>query len=174
MLLVVVAIAGGIVMLVLNMGGNEAPEIAPVVVVNSPVPTQRPAAFPVAPATPTIPPEVDPNVQGIPDVPTPTLALVLDGPTLEPVVFSPTPRVLTVGERVIVQDVSPDQLNVRDNPGVSGTNIVFRAPEGTLFTVVDGPQQADGLTWWRIQDLNNASRVGWAAANYLVLSPESE
>lgn len=174
MLLGVVVVAAGIVIAVLNLGGREAPEADPIVVIITAPPTERPAEFPAAPATPTIPPEVDPNVQGIPDVPTPTVALALSGPTLAPVVFSPTPRVLGVGERVIVQDVAPDQLNVRDNPGVTDSSVVFRASEDTAFVIVDGPQQADGLTWWQVQDPNNNTRIGWAASNYLVLAPEGE
>ncbi len=171
MLLFVIVMAMGIVMLVIGLGGNTAPESAPVIIVSSPIPTERPASFPDSPATATIPPALDPNLTGI--TPAPPVSFALSGPTLEPVIISPTPRNITVGERVQVFSVRPDQLNVRDNPGVTGTVIVFRASEGAEFLIVDGPQQADGLTWWRIQNEGNQTEIGWAAANYLQIPPGS-
>jgi hypothetical protein len=63
--------------------------------------------------------------------------------------------------------VDADELNIRDKPGVIGSNVVARAREGSVFTIVEGPQQADGFTWWRIQDIQDPSRAGWGVANYL-------
>jgi len=168
MLFIVIAIAGGIVLLVVSLGNTTIGESDPVFVIITAVPTQRPAEFPASPATATIPPAVDPNntVNA-----TPVQPLALAGPTLAPVVFTPTPRILTVGENVVVVDVGDDQLNVRDSAGVQGTEVIFRAPEGTEFTIVDGPLQSDGLTWWRIQSVVNGSLSGWAAANYLQIAP---
>ncbi len=162
-ILFVLMTVAGIVVVVVNLGGNEAPEKAPQIIVSSPIPTERPASFPLSPASPTIPPEVDPNVIGFTAQP-----LALAGPTLEAIVFTPTPQLITIGSRVVVLDVAPDQLNVRDNPGVTGTSIIFQAEELSEFVVVDGPRQADGLTWWRVEDPLNTSRAGWAASNYLV------
>lgn len=164
MLFVVIAIAAGLVLLVLSLGGNTAPEKEPVIIISSPVPTERPAEFPVSPATPTIPPEYNPNPDDAGILPPP---LVLSGPTLEPVELSPTPFPIQVGGRVAVIDVGTDELNVRDSPGVVDTNVIFRADEGSVFAIMDGPRQADGLTWWQISDPQDPSRTGWAAANYL-------
>jgi len=50
--------------------------------------------------------------------------------------------------------------------------VEFRAEEGTEFIVVDGPRQADGLTWWQIQAPDNPAQTGWAASNYLILPPD--
>ncbi|GAB4509086.1 MAG: hypothetical protein OHK0046_03410 [Anaerolineae bacterium] len=187
MLIVVIGITGGIVLLVISLGGRSAPESPPVILVSSPVATQRPAEFPVVPATATIPPQFDPNVSGTggsaPEVasgetagganslPTAPATFALSGPTLPPVIFTPTPRSISIGERVLVIDVGDQQLNVRDNPGVAGTSILFRVVEGTEFVIVDGPRQADGLTWWRIQSPLNQSQIGWAASNYLEIAP---
>ena len=44
---------------------------------------------------------------------------------------------------------------------------VFFAHEGDRFTVIDGPEQGSGLTWWKVQDPVNPAQVGWAAADYL-------
>ncbi len=92
--------------------------------------------------------------------------LVLSGPTLPAVVFTPTPQPIAKGITVMVVDVGDQQLNVRERPGIVDVEIAFRAPEGTQFVVGDGPSQGDGLTWWRI-DEPGTGRSGWAASNYL-------
>jgi hypothetical protein len=100
------------------------------------------------------------------------VVLELTGPTLAPVVFTATPQPITVGSAVVVAGVGDQELNVRDNAGVLTTSVIFRADEGTRFVVVDGPTQADGFTWWQIQDTTNASLIGWAVSNYLSVAPE--
>jgi hypothetical protein len=42
--------------------------------------------------------------------------------------------------------------------------------EGIVLRVVDGPRDADGLRWWKLQNRNDANDIGWAAADYLVLT----
>lgn len=93
--------------------------------------------------------------------------LILTGPTLAPVLFTPTPQPITVGSAVVVTGVGNQALNIRDRAGTLGTNVLFRLDDGTRLIVVDGPTQADGFTWWQVQDVNNASQTGWAVANYL-------
>ena len=162
MLIIVVALAGGIIALVLSMGGNnDIPEAEPVVILSTAVPSQRPQSFPASPATATFPPEVD-------TLRSPVAPLVLAGPTVATPVISPTPRPITIGETVIVSDVGVQELNIRDRAGVIDTSIIFRAPEGSLFTIMDGPRQSDGLTWWLIEDVFDSTRRGWAASNYLI------
>jgi hypothetical protein len=167
MLFVVLIIAGGIVALIIGLGGRSAPELDPVIIVSTSVPTEPAGAVAAVPASPTIPPEFDPSVSGA----RPS-ALQLAGPTLVPVSLSPTPQPITLGGQVRVIDVGIQQLNVRDRAGTRESTVVFRAEEGTIFTVVGGPEQADGLTWWRVQDPDNQARAGWAAANYLQLLTE--
>lgn len=166
-LLVLVAVAG-IVALVLSMGGSDAPDEPPVVVMRSAVPTERPASFPAVPVTPTLPPFADRSVQQ------PQGTFALAGPTLATPAISPTPRPVDIGTRVIVVDVGDQQLNVRDAPGVFGTVVIFRAQEGSTFNVVEGPQQVDGLTWWRVQSITDPTQTGWAAANYLQAPPTTD
>jgi hypothetical protein len=161
MLFLVMAAAAGIVFIVLSLGGNAVPEAVPIVIVSSPIPTTRPDSFPISPATATIPPEANIILTR------PPVTFSLSGPTLAPPPVTPTPQRIALGEQIIVVDVGITQLNVRDSPGVIDTTILFRTEEGTIFTVVDGPQQADGLTWWKIQDPANPVRAGWAASNYL-------
>lgn len=94
-------------------------------------------------------------------------AAVLDGPTLPAVIFTATPQTIAIGMSVIVAGIDGDELNVRDTAGVLGTNILFRLREGTLLSVMAGPTQADGFTWWRVQNPANPSQVGWAVSNFL-------
>ncbi len=173
MVMFVIVATGATVAAIIGLGGKTAPEEQPIIIVISPVPTERPAEFPISPASPTIPPEVDPIGANMDDagIVAPTQPFILSGPTLEAVVFTPTPRGITIGDSILVKDVGADQLNVRNEPGVIDTQVIFRADEGALFVIVAGPSQADGLTWWQIQDPNNATRTGWAASNYLILAP---
>lgn len=93
-------------------------------------------------------------------------SLQIDGPVLPTVVITLTPIPLTVGASVEVAGVGNQELNIRNVPSLIDSTILFRAPDGTAFEVIDGPQQADGFTWWRIRDVE--FRVeGWAVANYL-------
>lgn len=171
MLLVVMGISFAVVMLVLALGNNDAtatpPEGDPVVLVLSPQATFTPVTIDETQAilaTPTLPPQVEALTQN-----TPPGALALQGPTLEAVVFTPTPPPISIGVNVIVDGVGQNELNVREVPGVQGTSVLFRAPEGTAFNVIEGPAQADGFTWWRIQSVSNPNQSGWAAANYLLV-----
>jgi hypothetical protein len=171
MILIVAGIACGIVMLVIYLGGNTPEEAPPVVIVNSPMPTNSPASFPASPATPTIPPELNTGVSGV--APQPPASFQLFGPTLEAIATStPTRPPIAVGVTVVVRGVEPDELNVRDSPGTRDTSILFRADEGTRFTIVGGPQQGDGFTWWQIQNPATPSETGWAVSNYLEVAQE--
>lgn len=167
LLILVALVAGGIVMLVIALGGNDGePDRAPVVVMSSAVPTTRPDSFPAAPTTPTLPAFADRSIQQ------PIGTFALAGPTLATPAISPTPRPVDIGAEVIVVDVGDQQLNIRDDAGVFETVVLFRIPEGGRLVVLEGPLQVDGLTWWRVQDATNPNQTGWAAANYLQVPPE--
>jgi hypothetical protein len=165
MLITVAALAAGIVLLIVALGGREGDGGEPRIVVISPEPSLRPATFPVSPATATLPPQIEPLVQQPP-------RMELAGPTLAPIPITPTPRALAVGEQVIVANVGDQELNVRDQPGVFGTNILFRIPQGSTLRIIGGPEDVDGLVWWQVQDPINTARTGWAAADYLLVAPE--
>ncbi len=58
-------------------------------------------------------------------------------------------------------------LNLRDQPSKNGT-VIQKMPEGTYLTIVDGPVQADGETWWKVEvaDFGADQPVtGWVAEN---------
>lgn len=171
MLLIVIGIAVGVVMLVISLGAentrspNALPtQPPPVVIVSSPIPTERPSSFPASPATPTLPAQFSNLLQAPAD-------FSLVGPVLPTVFISPTPIFIEIGVRVQVVGLSGDELNVRDNAGIFGTNVLFRAPEGSLFDVVAGPLQVDNLSWWQLRDPNDPTRIGWAASQYLEAIP---
>jgi hypothetical protein len=97
--------------------------------------------------------------------------LVLEGPTLAPVILTPTPAAINIGSRVMVEGVDADTLNVRSSASLNQSSILFRAQEGDIFNVIEGPATSDGFTWWRIQDPNDVNRTGWAVGNYLTVIP---
>ncbi len=161
MLLMVMAVVFGVVAVVLALGSSQPPsDVTPIIRIITAQPTLSSGAS--APnANDSVPSSI--QLSGA----NPPSQLALEGPTLPPVLFTPTPLPITLGSTITVRGVSEQQLNVRDSAGVQGTTVLFRSPEGTNFTVVDGPSQADGFTWWKIQNVANPSQSGWAVANYL-------
>lgn len=55
-------------------------------------------------------------------------------------------------------------LNLRDTASTSGA-IVTCMQDGTLVTVLGGPESADGVTWWNVQA---GGSVGWASDQFLI------
>lgn len=156
MLLLVFGIVGAIVMLVYTLGGQNAPGGQPRVVIITAAPS--PTLAETAVVTPTTPPvEPLPQFQG----PIPTFAL--EGPTLAPIILSPTPVEISIGATVIV---NVDGLNIREAAGTNNKVVTF-GNNGDRFTVVEGPEQASNLTWWHITDPDDPTRDGWAASDYL-------
>lgn len=92
--------------------------------------------------------------------------LTIDGPVLPTVSITSTPVSLTVGATVEVAGVGGQELNIRNKPGLTDSTILFRAAEGTTYEVIDGPQEADGFSWWQVRDTQFQVQ-GWAVANYL-------
>jgi hypothetical protein len=97
----------------------------------------------IAPPTPTI----DPNA-------TPTLA----------------PGVIGIGGYVQISGTEGQGLRIRATAGLNGET-VFRGEEAEVFTVKDGPQVVDGHTWWYLIAPYDATRAGWAAADFLAVVP---
>ncbi len=103
-----------------------------------------------------------------PAQPTPTIAL----PTPIPSPSLP-PGNITIGVLVKVVGVGVTGLNIRSAPGTGDTSTPrFVAQEESIFVVVEGPQTADGLEWWRLEDPDDPQRYGWAARNYLEVISE--
>jgi hypothetical protein len=97
-------------------------------------------------------------------LPTPTVPLPtpVPSPSLPPGEFA-------IGASITVVGVGTSGLNIRDTPGLEGAPR-FLAYDEETFVLVDGPQTADDLEWWRIEDPNDANRYGWAARNFLTVT----
>ncbi len=161
MLLIVIAIVVALVTLLMTLGGGNAPAGDPRVVIITAVPTETPLA-PLTGSTqnPTIIPQGDGT-----SIPVPEFAL--EGPTLPPIIFSPTPLTIAIGVTV---RIDAEGLNIREAAGLDQT-VLFQADQGDLFTVIGGSTRASDITWWQIQDPNDPTRSGWAAADYLLAQP---
>jgi hypothetical protein len=61
-------------------------------------------------------------------------------------------------------------LRMRSAPTTQGDNIIARLPIGTQMRVEEGPQSADGFTWWRV--ITVGGNEGWVAGENLVLQPD--
>ncbi len=87
-------------------------------------------------------------------------------PTL-PVPPPPPPGAIGIGAFVQVSGTGGDGLRLRSQPALSG-EILFLGLESEIFRVDDGPQQADGYTWWYLVAPYDANVNGWAVANFMV------
>ncbi len=112
--------------------------------------------------TPVAPSSSPSAVQVVSSTPPPQTVVVT-----EPVAtlsIQPEPGTISVGQVAQVRaDVGA--LNVRDRPGTNQTiPIIFVLQPGTRVDVVEGPVQADGLTWWKVRAVN---QDGWCAGEFL-------
>jgi hypothetical protein len=162
MILAVLGIGAFVVAAAIALGGRDSvPASTPVIRIITAVPGENSNTFQLTPPT------AEAGSRTIIGNDSAPQSLSLDGPTLPAVVITPTPIGITQGATVAVTGVDDQQLNVRDVAGVTGSSILFRADEGEQFIISDGPLQADGFTWWQIQDAAAPSRTGWAVSNYL-------
>jgi hypothetical protein len=94
----------------------------------------------------------------VPPTPVPEVPSATPLPITTPIPTLAAP-VLQVGGQAQVVNVGDAALLVRAQPGI-GQPVQARFPEGTQVSLVEGPVEADGFTWWRIQ-ADNVS--GWSA-----------
>jgi hypothetical protein len=137
---------------------------------------------PLAVAAPAATPILTPTLATVADTPTltPTLAPVADtptaAPTLEPVA---TTAITATAAPVLTPTVTPEGgipsptiggraevttqyqfINLRSAPGL-GSETIGQLPDGTVVTILEGPEELDDLRWWRVDDGQGNS--GWAA-----------
>ncbi len=107
--------------------------------------------------TPTLTPTVAAPTATTPPEPTAILtATAVLTPTATPEGGIPSP---TVGGRARVT-TRYQFINLRADPGLGGEAIA-QLSDGTVVTILEGPQQADNLVWWKVDD--GQGHVGWAA-----------
>lgn len=68
----------------------------------------------------------------------------------------------TFGEQARVNTTGADTLNVRSTPSVTG-QILERVRDGSFVTILDGPREADGFTWWLV--VTSRGVQGWVVAS---------
>ena len=70
--------------------------------------------------------------------------------------------------RVMLVTGTGSSLVVRDAPAKSGKRLAA-IPDGSKAHVIDGPQTADGITWWKLDSYNSKdpTAAGWSAGQFL-------
>jgi cytoskeletal protein RodZ len=146
---IIIALCVGLVLVVRAIRGNgdETPTPAPTATrTATETPTTRPpAATEGAPATATVPLPI-----GTPEATSP-------------------PTEIEPGVQVTVQGTQGQGLNLRAQATTSA-RIIVNAREGTVLTVVEGPEEADGYVWWKLR--TPGGEEGWGAARWLALQEE--
>ncbi|MGD9091557.1 MAG: hypothetical protein PVF74_01825 [Anaerolineales bacterium] len=79
---------------------------------------------------------------------------------------SPNPGEIMVGAFVQVSGTGGDGLRMRSKSGLDG-EVLFLGLEDEVFRVEDGPQEADGFSWWLLVAPYDETVQGWAVSNYL-------
>ncbi|MDQ6603931.1 MAG: C40 family peptidase [Chloroflexota bacterium] len=67
------------------------------------------------------------------------------------------------GQTATIANTSGDGVRFRSNPSKNG-NILATIPEGAIILVTNGPQDADGVTWYQVQ---YAGQSGWIDADFI-------
>ena len=126
------------------------------------------AASPTFSATTTalVSATIPPTVQSPPTQTTSMAATTV--PTAAPTVIRPTVvSGLRPNGAAIVDTGSNDGLRLRKDPGQTG--VVLRSiKNGERLSIVDGPREADGITWWKVI---YATDEGWVAGQFLKPAP---
>lgn len=136
--------------------------LAPTIACGSfaPRPTATPTLPPVVQQPPTQVTEGEPEVEALATQLAP--GAVADTATPAPTAtFTPTPlpgTALSVGQQARV--TAPAGLNFRDVPSTDG-QLLGQLGTGQLVNLIDGPVEADGFTWWQMDD--RQGNVGWGA-----------
>lgn len=124
-----------------------------------------------------IPPNQAPAASVFTILPGPTSTARPLPPTLTPIPptspATPTPAPGQIAVGVYVQpSTGGDGLRIHVAPSLD-SDLAFPAAafDSEVFLVTQGPQTADGYTWWYLTASYDASRSGWAVEDYLVAIP---
>ena len=88
--------------------------------------------------------------------------LATENPTTQP----DAPNEFAIGELVEVFGTQGEGLRMRANPSLEA-EVLLLGLESEVFEVLDGPNAADGYTWWRLANPFDPSKQGWAADQFL-------
>ncbi len=117
-------------------------------------------------------------------VPATAILNVIEAPTRTPISVLRTPTAIgtpsstqqepppggeiAIGDYVQVSGTGGDGLRLHDSAGVS-SKVQYIAIDTEVFSVKEGPVEADGYMWWLIQDPYTQKAAGWGVSNYLVV-----
>jgi len=79
-------------------------------------------------------------------------------PTRAPTAVPTPAQALAIGARARIVNLNGSPLRARETPGLSA--VVGRIPEGSEVTLRDGPAEAEGYRWWRVEA---EGVTGWVA-----------
>jgi hypothetical protein len=117
-------------------------------------------------------------------IPATAMLNIIDAPTQTPIApaatatqaTTPTPTQqapgqggnIAIGNYVQVSGTGGEGLRLHQSAGLA-SDVRYIAIESEVFVVKDGPVEADGYTWWLLQDPYSENATGWGAANYLAI-----
>jgi hypothetical protein len=127
--------------------GDEAPAVPAATATAEPLPTDAPTLLTVIVLTPLLPSE----------------------PAVELTEEPPTPTEIAPGVTVLVKGTRGAGLNIREEPSRQA-RIVVSANEGAELTVLEGPEEAGGYVWWKLQTKDG--KEGWGASEWLALKTD--
>ena len=90
--------------------------------------------------------------------------------TIDPFAPTPAPTGIAIGNYVQIDGTEGEGLRIRAEPGLNGEP-QFLGYDSEVFIVQDGPRDVDGFVWWYLVAPYDATRVGWAAADFLSYVP---
>ena len=94
-------------------------------------------------------------------------------PTFDPYAPTPTPTLMPgqigLGAFVQISGTQGEGLRIRSEPGLAGKQL-FLGFDTEVYVVLDGPTEQDGYTWYKVAAINDETRLGWAASNFLTLT----
>lgn len=102
----------------------------------------------------------------------PTLTQVPTAPSQQPTTELVLPGSMSLAPGTIVEITGTEGagLRVRQDAGTSA-DALFLARDGERYVIKEGPKHVDDIFWYRIENTEDSTKKGWAAADYLKAVP---
>lgn len=116
-------------------------------------------------------PDVSGLLAAVTDIPVPTRTPApFVTPTVDPYIATPTPTFAPgefgIGSFVQITGTQGEGLRIRSEPGLNGKQL-FLGFDTEAYTVLDGPRSVDGYEWYFLAAVNDQTRTGWAASDFI-------
>lgn len=76
------------------------------------------------------------------------------------------PGVIALEMTIKISGTENTGLNIRADAGTDKP-VVYLAQEGEVYKIMDGPVISNSLIWWKIVQLPDSQKSGWAVQDYL-------